>query len=219
LDSLKIEYNQIELELSSYKSLWYNDYKALIISDLHAGKTQHFRKHGIPLPTGSLNQDLKKIDELISYYKAKNLYVTGDFFHSDYNSEFEEIKQWRASRGHVNMELIKGNHDIISNHNYKKIDIKVTDRRQDVGDLVLIHEHKDYDNMGDNKLVVSGHLHPRIILYTKSRQYIKMSCFLLRGNNMLMPAFGSFTGGYNIKPIKGDRIFGIGDGVIFPLNG
>ena len=51
----------------------------LILSDIHIGKTAHFRKHGIPMPDDVLQNDLKRLKQLIQHFKAKTLLVVGDY--------------------------------------------------------------------------------------------------------------------------------------------
>jgi DNA ligase-associated metallophosphoesterase len=216
MDFVSLVHRDIELVLTSLKAIWYESEKMLIISDLHAGKTQHFRKNGIPIPMGSLQTDLQQIEQLINYYKPGTLCITGDFFHSDFNKEFYEIVEWRKKQVNLEIVIIKGNHDILDDRKYENIDIQVVKKSLKINELVLTHIYQEEDYKED-VLVISGHIHPRITLRTSSRQYIKMQCYLLRNNHLLMPAFGSFTGGYNMDIMKGDRVFAIGGDKIIAL--
>jgi metallophosphoesterase superfamily enzyme len=54
----------------------------LILSDLHLGKTAHFRKNGIPLPANIILEDLKRLSILIDHFKPEKIIVVGDFLHA-----------------------------------------------------------------------------------------------------------------------------------------
>jgi metallophosphoesterase superfamily enzyme len=45
--------------LTNQRALFWKETSALILSDLHLGKTAHFRKNGIPLPANIILEDLK----------------------------------------------------------------------------------------------------------------------------------------------------------------
>jgi len=61
----------------------------LIISDLHFGKTGHFRKSGIAVPQGVYKEDLQRLVSQIQYFQPSQLIIVGDFFHSQLNKELE----------------------------------------------------------------------------------------------------------------------------------
>ena len=62
-----------------------------------------------------------------------------------------------------------------------------------------------------------GHLHPAVRLSGTAKQSLRLPCFWLGENFMVMPAFGRFTGAKSIRPEKTDTIYAIGDGEIFKL--
>ena len=68
------------LWLSAHRSLFWEEKKALIVSDLHFGKTGHFRKWEIGVPQNVYKEDLQRLVSLLHYFKPQKLIVVGDFF-------------------------------------------------------------------------------------------------------------------------------------------
>ncbi len=62
--------------------------RQLILSDLHLGKTSHFRKQGIALPVNSYQKDFEKLNSLVHRWKPNSVLFLGDLFHSTYNREW-----------------------------------------------------------------------------------------------------------------------------------
>src|SRR4051794_29618515 len=109
--------------LSADRCMFWEEEKALIISDLHFGKTGHFRKEGIPVPQNVYKEDLQRLITRIQYYQPKKLVIVGDMFHSKMNKELDLFKRWRSTFSQLNVLLVKGNHDILSDSWYKEAEI------------------------------------------------------------------------------------------------
>jgi len=58
--------------------------------------------------------------------------------------------------------------------------------------------------------VVAGHLHPCVRLYGAANDTVRLPCFWLRTDLLMLPAFGGFTGGAPIVREAGDRVLGGG---------
>src|ERR1051326_9601772 len=114
-----------KLWLSSQRSIFWEEEKALIVSDLHVGKTGHFRKHGIAVPQTIYKEDLQRLIDLLHYFKPSQLIVVGDFFHSKANVELDWFKRWREDFASLKIILVKGNHDILNDGWYKEAAIDV----------------------------------------------------------------------------------------------
>ena len=78
-----------ELVLTNQRAIYWNKESALILSDLHIGKTAHFRRHGIPMPDDILQKDLLRLEELISHFEVKTLLIVGDLFHAETNTDMK----------------------------------------------------------------------------------------------------------------------------------
>jgi DNA ligase-associated metallophosphoesterase len=182
----------------------------LIISDLHLGKSMHFRKKGMAIPGDMDVSDIKLIEDLIQDYEPNRVVFLGDLFHSDYNIEWERLAAFTQRYKKEYFILVKGNHDILPDWHYGRTRLAVVD---DINAGPFLFTHFPLKNPG-NKINVCGHLHPAVRLYGKGRQSVRLPAFFFRAQSILIPAFGRFTGSVSIKPLKSDRVFGIADGQI-----
>ncbi|HEX5655055.1 MAG TPA: metallophosphoesterase, partial [Chitinophagaceae bacterium] len=113
------------LVLHPSRVLYWEEAAALIISDLHFGKTGHFRKAGIAIPQNVYKEDLQRLVSLLQYFQPGQLIITGDLFHSKANKELELFKKWRQDLSALPIHLVKGNHDILQDQWYEEAGITV----------------------------------------------------------------------------------------------
>ena len=95
-----------DLILTNQRALFWQRENALILSDVHIGKTAHFRKHGIPMPDDVLQKDLERLKQLILRFGPKTLLIVGDLFHADRNSDMATFKDWLAQFPDLKLILI-----------------------------------------------------------------------------------------------------------------
>ncbi len=188
----------------AHKCVYWPSIKGLIISDLHLGKSTHFRKSGIPLSMGSQKQDLEKMDALIDEFRPQKLIFLGDLFHSDHNIEWDLFCEWRKNHECLEFILIKGNHDLLSMDSYKKANMQVIESLS-IGMICLSHEPLQTKG-GYN---IHGHIHPGIKLIGKAYQSLRIPCFYIGKEVMVLPAFGKLTGLYTVEPKQEETIYGI----------
>ncbi|QTV05517.1 ligase-associated DNA damage response endonuclease PdeM [Faecalibacter bovis] len=178
------------LILTNQRAMFWPKEKSLILSDLHLGKTAHFRKHGIALPSNLINVDLQRLSNLINHFSAQKLIIVGDFLHAGKNSEFETFKNWKSQFKTLQIELIKGNHDRISNEYFKDLGILNIHSILKMDTLLFSHE----EVVVDKAFVISGHIHPGACIKMTTRNTIKLPCYVVDQNQLILPAFSSFTG-------------------------
>ena len=109
-----------QLWLSPDRCIFWEDQRSLIVSDLHFGKTGHFRKAGIAVPQSVYREDLLRLLCQIQYFQPRQLLVVGDLFHSRENKELALFQKWREDFPDLGIRLIEGNHDILHEDWYKK---------------------------------------------------------------------------------------------------
>ncbi|MET0298273.1 MAG: ligase-associated DNA damage response endonuclease PdeM [Flavitalea sp.] len=203
-----------KLWLSHERGIYWEEEKALIVSDLHFGKTGHFRKSGIPVPQNVYKHDLQRLVAMIQFFQPEKLIVVGDLFHSRENKELELFLRWRQDFPFLTIELIMGNHDILRKDWYKQAAITITPEalqirnfqfRHDLGtDTVLVPATPD-----EPSYLFSGHIHPGIAIYGAGKQSLRFPCFYFTEKYCVLPAFSKFTGTYLIEPTAGDQVFAI----------
>jgi uncharacterized protein len=206
--------------LGAERTLFWEDQKALIVADLHVGKTGHFRKSGINIPQTVYKDDLHRLLAQILFFKAEQLIIVGDLTHSIANREMDLFRKWRKDFSSLNVHLAKGNHDILDNKWYEEADIKVHNDPFSIGQFVFVHDLvKPKVEMEAGKFAFSGHVHPVIVISGRGKQSLRFPCFYFTKTYSILPAFSRFTGGYRIEPEKGDDVFALTDKEILPLNG
>ena len=81
--------------LTNQRALFWKKEKALILSDLHIGKTAHFRKNGIALSDHIFDNDLQRLSVLIEYFKPEKFILVGDLLHAGDNSGVDKFCEWK----------------------------------------------------------------------------------------------------------------------------
>ncbi|RNC79931.1 MAG: ligase-associated DNA damage response endonuclease PdeM [Balneola sp.] len=196
-----------EFILTPEKAMFWINQRTLILSDLHLGKTGHFQKSGIPVPSGVNNENLNRIDSLIERFKPNQVLFLGDLFHSDKNIEWELFKNWRTNYSSLEMILAMGNHDFYSPEEYEALGLICTSIIDSVP-FTFCHDYTLIDSSNKN-YTISGHIHPSVILKGKARQKLRIPCFYFGEQFGLLPAFGGFTGTHPITPKSGEQVYGI----------
>ena len=130
----------------------------------------------------------------------------GDLFHSHYNEEWEVLGQIVHNFPACRFELVMGNHDIMSEQQYRRKGISVIDRIE-IGTWMLTHEPMECDKIPKSRINLAGHIHPGARLEGKGRQSIMLPCFWFSQKQVILPAFGSFTGLTPIRPGESDRVY------------
>ena len=183
--------------------VFWREQRMLLVSDVHLGKISHFRKYGAAVPHRAIYANYELLDEVIDQFRPEQLCFLGDLFHSSINREWELFAQWVAS---VKAEiiLVTGNHDIIPPLYYEKLGITLKDRWE-IGPFLLTHHPTETPGTFN----LSGHIHPAVKLRGNGRQTLRLPCFYKSENQMILPAFGEFTGTHILKPNSGDEIYAI----------
>jgi DNA ligase-associated metallophosphoesterase len=176
----------------------------LIVADLHLGKSATFRARGLPVPEGDTARDLARLCALAEKYRAAQLVIAGDFFHAaaGLTQEVEAaLSEFLHAIG-IPVTLVVGNHDLKLKqiptplHSVPALDLEENFR--------VIHDPAD---AGGEQLHLCGHWHPVVKIRDGKRSSLRFPCFLLRHNTLVLPAFGSFTGGAVLTPTADDRVF------------
>lgn len=196
----------LKFYLLPQKALFIPSLNAIVISDVHLGKSAHFRKNGIPLTEAPQLHDLQNIQYLIDVFNPTRFLFLGDLFHSTYNDSWQLFKLLNANNPRVEFMLIKGNHDVLSDALYVESGIQVLHSLQVESKIIFSHEPI---HISDSLFNIYGHLHPAISIAGKGKQKMVLPCFWKGKNHLVLPSFGNTTGIYKIKPKPGDQVFAI----------
>jgi DNA ligase-associated metallophosphoesterase len=196
--------------ISTERAIYWGEKKTLILSDLHFGKTGHFRKAGIAVPQSVFKEDIQRFVSLLQSFKPQNVIVIGDMFHSHDNKEHEFFFKWRKDFRQLHIQLVMGNHDILLSKWYHEAGITTIRNKLEVGCFSFVHDINDtVNNNCDEAYVFSGHIHPGISIHGISKQSLSFPCFYFAKQYAVLPAFSKFTGYHPIKPKRGENVYAI----------
>lgn len=193
------------LYLLPERAIFWERRKCLFIADLHLGKSGHFRKAGIAVPSSIHHHDLARLSKIITEWKVECVYLLGDLFHSIHNSEWKHFTDWRIRHPEVEIHLVKGNHDIL-------------DDAMIYGGNMVAHEssyilepfflsHQTVNMPPGNYYQLNGHIHPGVRLHGKGLQSLTFPCYFFGATAAILPSFGGFTGHALLHPSGDDVVY------------
>jgi DNA ligase-associated metallophosphoesterase len=205
------EFGGERLELHPWGALYWERENTLMVSDVHLGKISHFRKFGAAVPRKALHRNFERLNGLLDHFEPATICFLGDLFHSHINREWELFRHW-AEKCPAKIELVLGNHDIISPLRYEALGISCSDQQERAPFLLTHHPAAHFDGYN-----ICGHIHPAVRLEGSGRQRLRLPCFHISHQQLILPAFGAFTGSHVMDPSPTDRIYALADSEIIPL--
>lgn len=198
------------LWLSPARCIFWEEENALILADLHFGKSGHFRKSGIGVPQNIYKEDLQRLFAQIQFFKPSTLLIAGDMFHSHANKEIDFFLKWRNDMPALSIHLIKGNHDLLPARFYEEANIQVSRKKLSIKNFCFTHDISTHcEEVGEELFTFSGHIHPGIKVSGVGKQSLNLPCFYFTTNHAVLPAFSMFTGLYKLRPKKTDTVFAL----------
>lgn len=188
-------------QLHSLGGLFWQEKSLLLISDVHLGKVSHFRKFGAAVPRKAVHKNFVLLDMLVSDFQPFQICFLGDLFHSSLNKEWELFENWVAKTP-SEIILVAGNHDIIAPEKFQQLHIPIFPELV-IDDFLLTH----HPEVREGHFTFCGHIHPAVKLQGFGRQRLKLPCFFKSKNQMILPAFGQFTGTHALTPTQEDEVF------------
>lgn len=187
------------LEARPSGALFWPEKRLLVVSDLHLGKSERMaRRGGALLPPYETRETLERLDGELEATGAQQVVCLGDSFDDaaalDGLDEPERIWLLRMMAGRE-WVWITGNHDA------GPLDIAGSHRAEwHIEGLVFRH----IAQMGARG-EISGHYHPKARLAGRAWR-----CFAADGDRIILPAFGTYTGGLWCEDSALSDLFGAG---------
>jgi DNA ligase-associated metallophosphoesterase len=182
-------------------ALWVGEAKALIVSDLHLEKGSSYALRGQMLPPYDTHATLTRLAALIDAHAPDIVVSLGDSFHDGQGParlDARDRELLQSLIGRCDWVWVEGNHDGRSPETLGGAVREVLH----LGGLVLRHEPSAREAPGE----ISGHLHPCARVSGRGRS-VRRRCFAYNGERLVMPAFGAFTGGLNVRDVAFDLLF------------
>lgn len=181
-------------------TLWWRKEGLLAVSDLHLGRSERqARLSGSMLPPYETEDTLNRLEAVIGETSARTIVLVGDSF--DDLTAAEEIAD-QISERLLRMAAGRKFVWVAGNHDPGPVDLPGSNMSAfRHGDLIFRHIAKPGAE-GE----VSGHYHPKARFRLKG-QFISRPCFLVDNQRIILPAFGTYTGGLDIQNPAFDRVF------------
>ncbi len=183
-------------------ALYWPDEGLLAVADLHLEKGSAFATRGVLLPPYDTAATLGRLGHLMARYAPRLVIALGDSFHDD-GGAGRMAEPDRAALGALQRGRdwlwIAGNHD-------PDPAAGIGGRFADVlalGPLTFRHEPSADAPDGE----IAGHLHPQARVARRGRA-VSRRCFAADGQRAVMPAFGAYTGGLNVRDRAIATLFG-----------
>lgn len=177
--------------------------RVLIVADLHFEKGSAFAARGALLPPYDTRAALERLNRLVRLYRPMKLIALGDSLH-DSNALARLAKDDRVRIEAMGREAqiiwVAGNHDALPHNLPGQC---VAEHRE--GPFVFRHEASPY--LTAREIEISGHFHPKASIDSRAKR-ISRPCFVTDGGTrLILPAFGSFTGGLDVRDPAIARFF------------
>jgi len=178
-----------ELMALSQGALFWPSRRALLVADLHLEKASWFARLGQMLPPYDSIATLADLTALAVSTGAEEIWCLGDSFHDRHGCDRlpARAREMLVSlTGATRWTWITGNHDPAFGDPCGGAIVEEVE----VEGLLLRHE-ADPD---DSRPELSGHFHPKLRIHHRGRK-VSRRCFVATERKLILPAFGSLTGG------------------------
>jgi uncharacterized protein len=198
---LRTGLNGADVTLRCSGALWIEAERMLVVADLHLEKGSSYAMRGQMLPPYDTRDTLLRLHAEVALTRPAAVVLLGDTFH-DRTSEdrlaADDAESLRRLAGLTRLIWVIGNHDA---DGPQALPGETADEL-DVAGLTLRHEPQAGLHPGE----VAGHLHP-CAKVVATRGKVRRRCFVTDGERMVVPAFGAYAGGLNIRDVAFAGLF------------
>jgi DNA ligase-associated metallophosphoesterase len=201
-------------------ALYWPDRDLLAVADLHLEKGTAAASNGHLVPPYDTRTTLDRLALLLRRYRPRTLLALGDSFH-DSRAAGRLLPQ-DAERLHVlasttNIVWLRGNHDPAPPQNLPGASLP----EHHDAPLTFRHIAQSAPPLPDGWAEICGHHHPKAVIPARAA-HVSRPCFVTDGRRIMLPAFGAYTGGLDVKDAaisslfpKGGRVFLLGRDRLF----
>ena len=176
---------------SSGALIW-PDEDLLVVADLHLEKGSFFASRGSAIPPYDSRSTLERLSATIERWSPKCVISLGDSFHDASGSDRlsacdrDDVRRLTSACHWI---WISGNHDPsppsgLGGHSTSEVVI---------GGIAFRHLPSETSDLPE----IAGHLHPKACVKARGRR-VSRPCFVADHCRILLPAFGTFTGGLSV---------------------
>lgn len=197
-----------------YPMLYIKSLDLSVISDLHLGFELVSAEHGVFIPRVQFKRIKKNIEGGTKKCMAKRILLLGDVKHEFSETGYHEYREVSLMFDYLRKKfqeviLVKGNHDTFITRITRKFDIMVYEEYKE-GRYTFIHGHRDIDLKSSGNVLIMGHEHPSVSLFTDIGAREKVKVFLYgkwRNKKIIvLPAMSYFAEGSDINVLPKEEL-------------
>ena len=166
-------------------ALWWPDERMLLVADLHLEKGTSFARRGTLLPPWDTRTTLERLEAAMTRYAPDLVVALGDSFHDGEaraRLAAEDAASLAALTARCAWRFLAGNHD--------------------PGGAEAAFEHRGivfrHQAAHGTEPEISGHFHPKATIRVHGRA-VACRCFVPDGQRRILPAFGAYAGGLDVR--------------------
>ncbi|MEW5687047.1 MAG: ligase-associated DNA damage response endonuclease PdeM [Pseudomonadota bacterium] len=183
----------VEVIMRASGALWIPAERMLVVADLHLEKGSSYAMRGQMLPPYDTRETLGRLEAEVDATAPASVVLLGDTFHDRRSEERlagDDAARLAALACGRALIWVVGNHDA---DGPQRLPGDTADQLT-VASLVLRHEPQAGLQPGE----VAGHLHPAAKVRAP-RGTLRRRCFVTDGERVILPAFGAYAGGLNVR--------------------
>lgn len=203
----------------------------LFVADLHLGKGSTLRSAGLPIPSGTSRETMRRVSVAVEHASVavREVWVLGDLVHTAAGLDaglVEEVAAWIATLPGGRLHLVRGNHERGAGKLPREWELAEypDPYRLEAFDAAHVPPDPDHPAPGGRRGVLAGHLHPtvRVGRGTRSRAP-KVPAFLGWGGSrgsprvLVLPAQGRLVDGAVLRGRPGLRAWACADGTVLAV--
>jgi DNA ligase-associated metallophosphoesterase len=189
------------LMLDPMGALFWPAMKMLVVSDLHLEKGSSYARKGMLLPPWDTHATLDRLALLLRHWAPATVVALGDSFHDAAGSArlppTEQARLSAMTQAH-SFVWVLGNHDPAPPAGLGGACVA----EHAAGPMTFRHQAVVAAGPGE----VVGHHHPKATVQARSGT-VSRPCFVADGRRLMMPAFGAYTGGLDVRDPAIARLF------------
>jgi DNA ligase-associated metallophosphoesterase len=190
---LRIELAGTEALLRASGALWLAAERLLVVADLHLEKGSAYASRGQMLPPYDTRETLARLAAEVAELRPHTILLLGDTLHdraAEDRLAADDVRMLTMIGAMTALVWVVGNHDADGPRSLPG-QIAAAWRS---GGLSLVHEPGPSPRFGE----VAGHLHPAARIKGRVGS-VRRRCFVTDGERLVLPAFGAFAGGLNVR--------------------
>ncbi len=188
----------------------------VFVADVHLDKAATFQRAGLAVPLGDEGRDLDRLAALAARHDASEIVVLGDLVHAPPRpggATERVVTRWARAHPTLRVTVVLGNHDRDAATRLAHWPVRWITEELRLGPFLLRHEPAR--TAAGNGYELAGHLHPVLRLRDGQRDAMRLPGFWQRPGGLVLPAFGTFTGGHAVQLDRSHVFHAIaGEGIV-----